>query len=114
MKFYACKYFFQCYFHCGICCVNLNFVFCKFHEFDQNWKRGDNSNINWYEQNKNSVYHADTMIITFCSLMYYEIFTDFALFEKNITNCLKNHLSGGHFEFFMVNLNIKIQSDIII
>ena len=93
------------------------FEFCfffKFHEFDQNWKRGDNLNINWYEQNENSVNHADTMIITFCSLMYYEIFTDFALFEKNITNCLKNHLSGGHFEFFMVNLNKKIQSDILI
>ena len=57
---------------------------CKFCELDQNWKKGNNLNINCHKAIKFTVYYVDTMIITFCPLMYYEIFTHFAVFEKNI------------------------------
>ena len=39
--------------------VNLTF-FCKYHEFDQNWKKGDNLNINCRKTIKFTLYHTDT------------------------------------------------------
>ena len=45
------------------------------------------------------MYYADSMIITFCSLMYYEIFTAFAIFQQVFFYICQNHKNRKNRQF---------------